>query len=250
MPIYFSTGMATPRWAWTEGLHQFAQQEIAVRLSWPEQDPRDQAIRYLLNFIGNYIAKQPKRILEGQTMRYGWTMLRFVADQQNESGLGTDRLLVEELREPFHAHEPVYVSGASCAIAVVALQDAAIQRNRMAADAEYPHRSQLALVCSRVTSETIGTLRPLIAHRAWQPDIQNSGWFIGCGEDDHDHDDPDQLGQVHLLHLVTGFPGLLPYLALPVETMLVFEQGHAIIFRPGEEHGQVDAVPLLQELPA
>ena len=250
MQVSFSTGTTTPRWAWTEGLHQFGQQEIAVCLFWPEQDPRDQEIRFLLTFLGSYIAEQPKRILGGQTMRYGWTMLRFVADEWNESGQGTDRLLVEELREPFHFHEPVYVPGASRAIAVVALQHAAIRRNRIAGESENPHRSQFAIVCSRVTPQTIGTLRPLLAHRAWQPDTQDSGWFVGCGEDDHDHDDPDQLGKVHLLHLVAGFPGLLPYLALPVETLLVFEQEHVTIFRPEEEHGQVDAVPLLAELPA
>ena len=80
---------------------QLGQQEMAVRLFWPELDPRDQEIRLLLNFLGNYIAEQPKRILGGQTLRYGLTMLRFVADERNESGLGTDRLLVEELASPF-----------------------------------------------------------------------------------------------------------------------------------------------------
>lgn len=250
MPIYFSTGTTTPRWAWTEGLYQFGQQEIAVRLLWAEHDPRDLEIRFLLHFLGGYIAEQPKQILGGQTMRYGLTMLRFVADERNESGQGTDRLLVEELCEPFHLHESVYVPGASRAIAFLALQRAAIQRNGLASDLAYPDRSQFAIVCSRVTPETIGTLRPLMAHRAWQPDVQDSGWFIGCREDNHDHDDPDHLGKVHLLHLVAGFPGLLPYLAMPVGTLLGFEQEQAIIFRPEEEYGQVDTVPLLQELPA
>jgi hypothetical protein len=250
MPIYFSTGTTTPRWAWTEGLHQFGQQEIAVRLAWPEQDPRDQGIRFLLNFLGNSIAEQPKRILGGQTLRYGLTMLRFVADERNESGLGTDRLLVEELRDPFHAHEPIYVPGASRAIAFVALQAAAFRRNGFTGDSQFPDRSPFAIVCSHVIPETIATLRPLLAHRTWEPDQEDSGWFIGCNEDDHEHDDPEQLGKVHLHHLVAGFPGLLAYLALLVETLLVFEHEHVTIFRQDEEHGQVDAVPLLQELPA
>jgi hypothetical protein len=249
MPIKFSTGTTMPRWAWTEGLHQFGQQEIAVRLSWPEPDPRDQEIHLLLTFIETYIAHQPKRILGGQTMRYGWTMLRFVADERNESSLGTNRLLVEELREPFHWHEPVYVPGANRAIAITALQHAAIRRNRITGDTQSPHRSQFAIVCSRVTPQAIGTLRPLLAHRAWQPDVHDSGWFLGCHEDNHDHDDPDQLGKVHLQHLVTGFPGLLPYLAMPVDTLLVFEQEHVILFRPEEKDGRLDAAPLLQALP-
>jgi hypothetical protein len=76
-----------------------------------------------------------------------------------------------------------------------------------------------------------------------------SGWFVGCCDQEHDHDNPHELATVHLLHLVQRFPGLFPYVAMPVGTALLFEENQAIIFRPGEQEGQVDPSRLLSSLP-
>lgn len=100
-----------------------------------------------------------------------------------------------------------------------------------------------------MTPETVGSLRPLGAQQLWKPDSHASGWFVGCVEDGDDHDDADRLEQVHLAHLVARFPGLFPYLALPVGTALLFEAEQVIVFRPGEQEGLPDAAPLLRELP-
>jgi hypothetical protein len=54
---------------------------------------------------------------------------------------------------------------------------------------------------------------------------------------------------VHLLHLVVGFPGLFPYLAMPVGTALLFEAERAIVFKAGEQEGNADSAPLLRQLP-
>lgn len=39
---------------------------------------------------------------------------------------------------------------------------------------------------------------------------------------------------VHLFHLVERFPGLFPYLGMPVGTMLVFEEEQVSVFHPGD----------------
>lgn len=91
MQIRMSTGDALPRRAWTEGLEALGQQELGVTLPWPQGDARDTQITRLLRFIEGYISSQPRRILAGQTMKYGWSRLRFVADEQE------NRLLIEEL---------------------------------------------------------------------------------------------------------------------------------------------------------
>lgn len=54
---------------------------------------------------------------------------------------------------------------------------------------------------------------------------------------------------IHLFHLVEHFPGLFPYLAMPVGTMLLFEEERAIVFPPGENEGQIDPGGLLAALP-
>jgi hypothetical protein len=249
MQIHVRGAEGQGRWVWTEGLQTLGQQEMAVMVSWPEHDPRDLLLNHLLKFLENYLSSQPKRILPGQTLRYGWTMLRFVSDRQNLSGAGPDALLIEEMQAPFSREEPSYVPGVAYTLALMQLQHEALRRNRVTGDAIYPHYSQSAMVCRRVTPETVHSLRPLKADRAWEPDSRQSGWFIGCCDQGHDHDNPDELALVHLLHLVERFPGLFPYLAMPVGTILVFEEKRAIIFRPNEEEGQVDPGNLLSAMP-
>src|SRR5262249_1198963 len=101
MRVHIGKGTQASRWAWTDGLHTYGQAEVAVALPWPESDPRDQQVKDLLRFLEKYVAEQHGRILPNQTMRYGWTMLRFREDARNESEQGTATLLVEELRDPF-----------------------------------------------------------------------------------------------------------------------------------------------------
>lgn len=237
------------RWVWTEGLQTLEQQEIAVTVPWPEHDARDRLLTNLLRFIENYLTKQSKRILPGQTLSYGWSILRFVPDEQNLSGVGAGTLLIEERQNAFSQEQPSYVPGVARTLALLQLQNEAIQRNRMTGEAVYPHASQQALICRRVTPETIHHLDPLKADRAWQPDGKDSGWYIGCCYDDHDHDNPDELALIHLSHLAESFPALFPYLAMPVGTMLIFEEHQAIVFRPNEQEGQVDSGSLLSSLP-
>ncbi|GEM_PF-1979191 len=249
MQIHMSAGDRQPRWAWTAGLEGLGQQEMAVMLPWPEGDPRDRYVAHLLRFIETYIASQPKRILAGQTMHYGWSMLRFVAGESPQSSIDQRSLLIEELRDPFTFDQPAYVPGATRALELTALQREAIQRNRISGESEHPHRSGMVIVCNRVTPDTICSLRPLAVQRLWEPKNQYTGWFVSCSNSGHDHDNPDELAPVHLLHLINGFPALFPYLAMPVGTALFFESQQVIVFGPGDQDGHVDPAPLLLTLP-
>lgn len=249
MQIHVRRAQNQVRWVWTEGLQTRGQQEIAVSVPWPEHDPCDRLLTDLLRFLETYLITQPKRILPGQTLIYGWTTLRFIEDSQNLSGAGTGTLLIEERQNPFSEEHPSYVPGVTRTLALLQLQHEAIRRNRVAGDAIYPHGSQHAFVCTRVSPETVHRLRPLTAQRIWEPDSQDSGWFIGCGDQEHDHDNPDEATLIHLFHLVERFPGLFPYVAMPVGTAVFFEESQAIVFRPDEQEGQVDPGSLLSALP-
>lgn len=237
------------RWVWTKGLQTMEQQEIAVTIPWFEHDSRDQLLTDLLRFIETYLTKQLKHILPGQTLSYGWSILRFVADEQNLSGVGSGTLLIEERQNAFSQEHPTYVSGVTRTLALLQVQNEAMQRNRVTGASIYPHASQQALMCTRVTPETIHRLHPLKADRAWQPDGKNSGWCIGCCDEDHDHDNPHELTRIHLFHLAESFPAVFPYLAMPVGTMVLFEEHQAIVFRLHEGDGQIDPGSLLSSLP-
>lgn len=248
MKVRFCEDKNHIRWVSTDGLQKLGQREIAVTVPWPKQDPRDISITRLFQFIENYLMKQTKRILPKQTMHYGWNTLRFVADEYNISGIGTNTLLIEE-RTNSLPEEASYMPGISRTIALQQLQDEAMRRNHITGDAIYPNYSQFALTCKRVTPKTIRLFRPLRMHRAYEPDVQESGWFLGCCDEGHDHDNSDELGMTHLHHLVEQFPGLFPYLAMPIDTLLVFGEDQVIVFRPNEQEGQLDSENLLTSLP-
>lgn len=247
--IHFRNTEGQERLAWTEGLQKLGQREMMVLLSGLEHDRRDAPVSDLFRFLENYLQSQPKRILPGQTLRYGWTLLRFVDDEHNLTDAGKEFLLIEEMRYPFSDTDPSYTPGVVRALTLLQLQRDALRRNKVSSDAIYPHRSQLALVCTRVTPENIQSVRPLVAQRYQQPDVRKSGWFISCCDQNHNHDDPDELDQIHLYHLVGAFPGLFPYLAMPVGAALLFEQTYAVVFHPGEDEGRIDPGELLSVLP-
>jgi hypothetical protein len=105
MQIHFSSAENQLRWAWTDGLQTLGQREIAVRVSWTEHDPQDRLLIDLLKFLEDYLINQPRRILPEQTLRYGWTMLRFVSNKHNIDGLGQRSFCNDQaLNERFFAH--------------------------------------------------------------------------------------------------------------------------------------------------
>jgi len=197
----------------------------------------------------SYLRSQSQRILPGQTLRYGWTLLRFMHEDHHLGGAGPDVLVIFELRNPFAQEDQSYIPGVAQALALLQLQQEALQRNRVTGEAIYPSPADRALVCRKVTPEALGHLRPLMAQRTRPPTAGECGWFVACCDRKHDHDNPHELATVHLLHLVERFPALFPYVAMPVGTALLFEADRAIIFRLGEQDGQVDPGRLLSSLP-
>ena len=248
MHIHFSSPNVLPRWAWTEGLSAQGQQEITVPLPWPANNPRDQQITRLLKVVKDYVSSQPKRITAGQTMHYGWTTLRFVPASRDESRARA-MLQIEEIQHPFSHEDPQYIPGVGQAIRLQELQETAMQRNRVTGVSTTPHNSHTAIVCRRITPETIQTLRPLHIERNNAPEKRYSGWFIGCMGQGHNHDHPDELGLIHLLHLVANCPALFPYLSSPVGTTLMLEETQVIFFGPDQQEGHIDPVPPLAVLP-
>ena len=75
----------------TQGLNEFKQQEFALELM---GDVTENEATQLLRHIGDYIASSRQQIMADETMRYGWSTLRFTQDP------GADLLTVEELAEP------------------------------------------------------------------------------------------------------------------------------------------------------
>lgn len=239
MNIHFSSD-EQPRWAWTDGMTRSGQLDVALPLPWPLDDWRDRQAANLLGFIATYVNGQSRRILAGQKLRYGWSLLRFRTCTLEDGEQAAGRLVIQELRDPLHESEPAFEDGARRAVELVAAQGNVFAHYHITADAEYPFRTQFALLCDRVPPLGTSLPQPIYAERLWEPDSEDSGWFISCADPDHDHENAESLGRVHLLHVVERFPRIFPYLALPVTFSLAFDGKKTIVYLPGSEEGYVD----------
>jgi hypothetical protein len=213
----------------TQGLNEFNQQEFALELL---GDVTENEGNQVLRYIGDYVASSRQQIMADETMRYGWSTLHFTQDA------GTDILTVEELAEPLSISAETYVRGAVTAIRILRDQDETVKRNGLRAPGHHPHRSEKAVICRRVSPNS--DWRVLVFDRVQARQDDQSGWFIGCGSSNHDHNDVNELATLHLVYLVDREPRTLSYLALPGESRVVFEQRRTIVFGPGEEEGHLD----------
>ncbi|MBF6592762.1 MAG: hypothetical protein IVW57_19800, partial [Ktedonobacterales bacterium] len=174
MQFRFEQGPQGQRRAITQGMAEMGQPEFALDIT--ERVPDDAATQ-VLRYITDYIATSGQRIMPDETMRYGWSTLRFVADG--------DRLAIEELANPFATGADLYIRGAARAIAILTQQDSAVQRNGVPLAGHHPHRSELAVICRRLAPGT--PRRIMVFDRLKTQRADDSGWFIGCGNQAHDH---------------------------------------------------------------
>jgi hypothetical protein len=247
MQVCFTSNTDGMRWGWTEGLpaialvdeHKHPQAELGVPLPWPPYDARNGQVERLLAFLHRYLTRHGKPIRAGQTIRYGWTMLR-TRPLEESSGQGSqESLVLQEFADPFAEHAAGFVDGVASAIELLAIQEDAIARNRVTGTAEHPHRSDTILVCSHVDP---GGGTPLTLSRRALTDrrFHDSGWFAGCQDRAHNHDDPDQLHGVHLSHLVAHYAWTFPYLGMPAGTSIWQDGAKVVVFRSDERRGHAD----------
>lgn len=85
---------------------------------------------------------------------------------------------------------------------------------------EPPPAGSTAIVCSRLDDSK----RAIMCKRAEpSPGTRDSGWYIGCTFEDHDHDDTEHLAVAPLAEVAKRYAWLGQFLALPVGTDLVVE---------------------------
>jgi hypothetical protein len=107
---------------------------------------------------------------------------------------------------------------------------------------EFPAPSARALVCTA----TGDSRHALMLKRMNPSDARDSGWYVGCTDPRHDHDNPANLLSTVVGTIPLHFPWLDQFLALPVGTELVVEMGARVsvpvLWRP-DRADPVDAIP-------
>ena len=229
MQIRIETSASGKRRGVTSGLAAMGQAELALEMT---ASAPDAAAERVLHYVADYIAASGQHILAGETMRYGWSTIRFAPTASPEL------LNVEELASPFAPGAESYITGAAQAIGILGAQDDTVRRNGVAVPSHHPHRSELAVICRRLRPNTPPKVMVFDRLKATRQD--DSGWFVGCGNPSHDHNDFSELSRLHLVYIATLDPKIVYYLAMPEETRVVFDHGQVIVFAPGEQDGRVD----------
>jgi hypothetical protein len=161
-----------------------------------------------------------ERFKNGETVQFGWSVLMVRANSDDTLSL----------LEPDFCHMPIqWVDSVTSTIRHLRLQKDVCESFFDAETANFPSLRYPCIVCTRVQEA-----RDVVMERH-EPDDLDSGWFLGCLREDHDHEDAQQLSRVSLYEAVLQNPAALPYVALPPGAMLHVGDGEVrALFHDGE----------------
>lgn len=182
--------------------------------------------KWLVRWLEESIA-EGTRFEAGQTCQVGWGVTEV---RLHESG---DLILCEPdmLSLPFQWSPTV-----SYTLAQLRAQKDVVESVLEAEDVSFPSMLQSALICTRLAKDEDAVMERT------EPKGTDSGWFCGCWEDDHDHNDVAELRRVSLYAAaIRHAPQVAPYLALPPGVLVgvgdgppdVFRNGDSLPFKPG-----------------
>ncbi len=173
---------------------------------------------WFLNWLEESVG-EGARYKPGQTCQLGWVVTEV---RQHESGDLT-------LWEPDMRSLPVeWSEGVSYTLAHLRVQKDVVESVLEAGDLSFPSMRQSAIICTR-----LGRNEGAVLERS-EPGVADSGWFCGCREEDHDHNEVAELRRVSLYEAAVRVPQVVPYLALPPGVLVGVSRGTPAVFRDGE----------------
>jgi hypothetical protein len=185
----------------------------------PALVPVEDDVRWFLRWLEEAVAGG-ERFADGETCQVGWMVIQVRANPDGSLSLW----------EPDMRQVPVVrVESVSRTLAHLRLQKDVCESVVMPEEMSFPSAAQTALVCTR-----LGRTDGIVMDRR-EPSGAISGWFCGCDDKGHDHQDAGELRKVSLYEAAVRYePGIIPYLALPAGILLRAGQGPPTIFRRGE----------------
>jgi hypothetical protein len=183
------------------------------------QVPVAEDVQWIIDWLEQAVA-EGECFTPGQTCQIGWMV--------TEVRLGENGFLT--LWEPDLRKMPVaWVESVSNMLAHLRLQKDVVESVLPASALTFPSMQQSAIICTR-----FGNKGHLVLERT-QPKAADSGWFFGCLDKDHDHNDAAELRCVSLYEAVVSHaPQIIPYLALPAGVLIALENGAPAILHNGE----------------
>lgn len=163
---------------------------------------------------------QGKRYVAGETCQVGWGMVEFRKDKYGDLTIW----------EPDMRQIPIaWSESVSRTLAHLRLQKDVVESVLSLEKACFPSMRDSAIICSR-----LGRCEGLVMERG-KPEGNNSGWYFGCNDENHDHDDIAELRCVSLYEAAVNYsPRIVPFLALPEGILVVSSRSGWSIFQDGD----------------
>lgn len=174
---------------------------------------------WLLDWLEGAVA-EGARFETGQTCQIGWMLAEV---RLHESGDLT-------LWEPDMRSLPVEWSPTiSNSLAHLRIQKDVVESVLSPEELLFPSMRQSAIICTRL-EQGDGVLMERV-----KPTNSDSGWFCGCQEGVHDHNNPAELRRVSFYEAAVRYaPQIIPYLALPPGVLVSMDDGTLFVFHDGE----------------
>lgn len=163
-----------------------------------------------------------------ETIRVGWADLLI---EQEERG----QLLL--LEPDWSGGLPLkYIPGVTWTLAHMRRQKDVVESLGFGERLSFPTITQTAIICNQLYARDCGAM-----DRA-EPAGQDSGWFFGCDDPKHDHNDAGVLRRASLYEIGCRVPGVVQFCAMPpgtnislggAEKIVVCLNGHDVTIRKG-----------------
>ncbi|OLO98838.1 hypothetical protein BVU76_28760 [Mycolicibacterium porcinum] len=174
-------------------------------------------IEWLASWLEDCI-RSGTRFSVGETIAIGW--LNCYVTDHGDGTLG--------LSEPdFENVPPNLITGVSNTVTQLWYQREVADSVGLAAELEFPRYDQFAMTCERFVS-----VDTVLMHR-YTHEEDESGWYIGCADDDHDHDEA-KLRYATLYELAVAKPAIVGFLALPPDCSVLLGGGAPLVVRQRE----------------
>jgi hypothetical protein len=183
-------------------------------------------INWFSDWLEDTVA-QGIRYSAGQTCQVGWSVTTIRLRDDGDRAVW----------EPDMNNMPfVWLESVSYTLAHLRLQKDVVGSVLDDEDMSFPSMCESTIICNR-----LGAAKDLLMER-FEPAGTDSGWFCGCQEDDHDHNDPAELRCVSLYEAAVRHDSrIVPFLALPSGTLVsagegvpsLYSAGELLAFRPG-----------------
>jgi hypothetical protein len=126
------------------GLARLGQGELCIRVSSRRDYDYDHRVMGVMNFIVDYIVNTGARIRAGESLEYGWTLLRFLERAPS-------LLEAHEIMDPFSDEaEPPVVPGIDRALSLAEASRNVMRRNRLTGSSDFPYRGKTAVTCAHL----------------------------------------------------------------------------------------------------